>query len=836
MIQNKPTYISLFSSAGVGCYGFKQEGFECIATNELLEKRLNIQKINKKCKFESGYIAADIKEDSTKKLIYQEIKKWNKLGNDRVDVVIATPPCQGMSVANHKKKEKEIERNSLIKESVDLIKNINPRFFVFENVSAFWKTGCIDKQGNIVAIGDMIISELGDRYLIHNEVLNFKNYGSNSSRTRTLVIGVDKIFSDNISPVEIMPDYVSEKTLYEVIGDMKSLSWGEYDANDFFHSFRIYPKHMLPWIENLKQGQSAFDNEDDELKPHRIIDGKIVINKSKNADKYTRQIYSKVAPCIHTRNDQMASQNTVHPVDNRVFSIRELMRMMTIPETFKWIDYDLEYLNQLPNTEKQKISKKEEMNIRQSIGEAVPTSIFRQIANKIKKNISFHKLTKKDVKELIEKYKLNNADNLKEFLLKNKEKYSLSSLSSIIEYANSKRQQYSAYFTNKFIIQEIFENLPDFDEEEINIIEPSVGAGNFLPFIFKKYERKKHVNLTVIDADPNAIEVLKILYGTNNVPNNFSINFVCADFMDYNCDRVNLIIGNPPFSKVNGLYRSKLLNNNINKESTNLAEFILEKAILNSDYVSMIMPKNILNTPEFSSTREWLKDFKIDTIIDFGENGFKGVLVETINLMIDSKRKSAYTKIISTTNNRVMLQKSSYIFSSELPYWIIYRDDFFDKVSKKMRFGVFDVFRDRQITNNNSFLDKTDKCSVRVLKSRNILDSGEIIKIEGYDSYIDNETLSKLTVRKYLDDDNVYLTPNMTYKPRLIKKEKGYVVNGSIAILIPKDENTTISSSQMNYISSDEFRNFYKIARNFQTRSLNVDKTSCYWFGINEEI
>lgn len=836
MIQNKPTYISLFSSAGVGCYGFKQEGFECIATNELLEKRLNIQKLNKKCKFESGYIAADIKEDSTKKRIYQEIEKWNKLGNDRVDVVIATPPCQGMSVANHKKKEKEIERNSLIKESVDLIKNINPRFFVFENVSAFWKTGCIDKQGDVVAIGDMITNELGERYLIHNEVLNFKNYGSNSSRTRTLVIGVDKMFSDDISPIEIMPDYVSEKTLYEVIGDMKSLSWGEYDSDDFFHSFRIYPKHMLPWIENLEQGQSAFDNEDDELKPHRIIDGKMVINKSKNADKYTRQIYNKVAPCIHTRNDQMASQNTVHPIDNRVFSIRELMRMMTIPDSFRWVDYDLEYLNQLPVTEKRKISKKEEMNIRQSIGEAVPTIIFRQIANKIKKNISFHRLTKKDIKEIIEKYNLNNTANLKDFLLENKENYSLSSLSSIIEYANSKRQQHSAYFTNKFIVQEIFENLPDFEEEEISIIEPSVGAGNFLPFIFKKYECKKHVNLTVIDVDPNAIEALKILYDKNNVPNNFSMNFVCADFMDYSFDRVNLIIGNPPFSKVNGSYRNKLLKDNMNKESTNLAEFILEKAILNSDYVSMIMPKNILNTPEFSSTRAWLKDFKIDSIIDFGENGFKGVLVETINLMIDSKGKPAYTKIISTTNNRDMLQKSSYIFSPELPYWIIYRDDFFDDVLKKMRFGIFDVFRDRQITNNNSFLDKTDKYSVRVLKSRNILDSGEIIKIEGYDSFIDKETLSKLTVKKYLDNDNVYLTPNMTYKPRLIKKEKGYVVNGSIAILIPKDENMTISSSQMNYIASDEFRTFYKIARNFQTRSLNVDKTSCYWFGINEEI
>ena len=71
-------------------------------------------------------------------------------------------------------------------------------------------------------------------------------------------------------------------------------------------------------------------------------------------DRYIR----KVAPCIHTRNDQMLSQNTVHPIDNRVFSIRELMRMMTIPDSFKWLDYDLSYLNQLSVSEKQKISKR----------------------------------------------------------------------------------------------------------------------------------------------------------------------------------------------------------------------------------------------------------------------------------------------------------------------------------------------------------------------------------------------------------------------------------------------------------------------------------------------
>lgn len=101
--NNKPTYISLFSSAGIGCYGFKLEGFDCVATNELITRRLDIQKFNNKCKYESGYICGDITEDATKSALYAQLDLWRKKENvSRIDVVIATPPCQGMSVANHK--------------------------------------------------------------------------------------------------------------------------------------------------------------------------------------------------------------------------------------------------------------------------------------------------------------------------------------------------------------------------------------------------------------------------------------------------------------------------------------------------------------------------------------------------------------------------------------------------------------------------------------------------------------------------------------------------------------------------------------------------------------
>ena len=222
MLKNKTlTYISLFSCAGVGCYGFKQAGYECIATNELIERRLNVQKYNHKCKYDSGYICNDITASETKEKIFAEIKRWQKLGNDKVDVLIATPPCQGMSVANHKKADNEIVRNSLVVESIQIINVILPRFFIFENVATFMKTGCTAPDGTIKEIGKVISEELSADYVISSRVLNFKNYGSNSSRTRTVVIGVSKELADFVSPIELYPEYVEEKTLVLTLIDVE---------------------------------------------------------------------------------------------------------------------------------------------------------------------------------------------------------------------------------------------------------------------------------------------------------------------------------------------------------------------------------------------------------------------------------------------------------------------------------------------------------------------------------------------------------------------------------------------------------------------------------------
>ena len=836
MLKDKTlTYVSLFSCAGVGCYGFKQAGFECIATNELIERRLNVQKFNNKCKFDTGYICDDITTDETKSKIFTEIKRWENLGNDRVDVLIATPPCQGMSVANHKKAENEIVRNSLVVESIHLIQRINPRFFIFENVAAFMKTGCTSPDGSVKAIGDVIYEELSDKYIIVSRILNFKNYGSNSSRTRTVVIGVSRELSEFISPIELYPTYVNERTLKQVIGNMPKLEWGEICSTDFYHAFRTYPEEMRCWIHDLKQGESAFDNKDEKKRPHKVVDGVVIPNQQKNGDKYTRQCWNKVAPCIHTRNDQLASQNTVHPEEDRVFSIRELMKIMTIPDDFRWIDKSLEELNALSDKSKKALLKKEEIKIRQSIGEAVPTEIFYQIALNIRDFMDQEHFTNTMINKTIDEYNLGNADKLKEFILNNPLNLGSASLARIAELTNSKRENNAAYYTNKFILNEIFKELPSIGKDMITILEPSVGIGSFLPFIFKKYEEKKEVNIDVVDIDGRNLEILRLLLAKQKIPSNMKLNFIQADTLLYDFDKhYDLVIGNPPFSKLKSKDAAKYLKNNINKETTNTFEFFLEKAMILSDYVVMITPKAVLNTPEFRKTRDILANKKIDCIQDYGENGFKGVLVETICLFVGTNEKPNKTKVQSLTLKKTVIQKQKYITDKEYPYWIIYRNEFFDGISQRLDFDKFTVFRDRQITNSNTTQNKGKDC-LRVIKSRNISDDGkEIIDIPGYDSYIKRDTVKNLSAYKFVGNQNVYLTPNMTYKPRVMCNSGNVVVNGSVAVLIPK-EKLALSERQMEYFSSAEYRKFYQIARNYQTRSLNVDATSVFFYGVLKE-
>ena len=63
------------------------------------------------------------------------MQKVDSMIDGKIDLIVATPPCQGMSVANHKKNENDKFRNSLILESINIIKQNKPKIFLFGKIS-----------------------------------------------------------------------------------------------------------------------------------------------------------------------------------------------------------------------------------------------------------------------------------------------------------------------------------------------------------------------------------------------------------------------------------------------------------------------------------------------------------------------------------------------------------------------------------------------------------------------------------------------------------------------------------------------------------------------------
>ena len=821
-------YISLFSSAGVGCFAFKKLGFNCIATVELLKKRLEIQKYNNICKDENSYIDGDLSSLIVQNQIINHTKK-NLKKTQTLDLLIATPPCQGISVANHKKKN-ELKRNSLIVESIKITKTLKPKFFLYENVRSFFKAECTGIDNKNRTIGEEISLSLSDNYNYFHRVVNLVEYGSSSSRTRSVVLGVRK--DVNIIPEDIFPEAKKVKTIRQLIGKFNSLKkMGEIDSKDIYHSFRTYEIRMLPWIKDLKPGDSAFQNKNKRNIPHRIIDGKVVYNQNKNSDKYKRLKWDQIPPCIHTRNDILASQNTIHPKENRVFSIRELMTFMSIPNDFMWSNKSLNELNKFSNIDKKYFLKQNELNIRHCIGEAVPTEFFYKIGEKILNQLNFSKVnTIKDISSIVEKNNLFDKKKLLAFIDNNFSKYNLDSILKIVEISNTNRYQNSAFFTDSFITRDII-NFLTIKDREISILEPSVGSGNFLFKMLDKFKFfKSKIKIDIFDIDQSMLDCIMLILKKISIPKNIKINFFNHDFLLYKFNKkYDFVIGNPPFGMINEKNTlDNYLAKNIIKKNTNLFILFYQKSLKLSNNVNLIIPKSFLSSPVYNDFRNDVAERNVGAIFDFGEKGFKGVKIETIYLQVKNKilKGDNKTYIKSYINHEKNFVKQSYYADKKFPTWIIYRNKFFDQVCKKLRFNVFNYFRDRQITKK---LTKS-KGKYRVIKSRNI-SSNKIINVHGYDCYVDD--IKDLQVRKLIDLKNTFIVPNLSYYPRAAKLPKNCIVDGSAAILIPKND-YKVKNSNLKYFATNEFTNFYKIARNYGTRSLNIDNNSIFYWGIQK--
>ena len=366
--------LSLFSNIGVAEAYLEELGVNVCVANEIDEKRANLySQIYPHTKMVCG----DITKDSIKKQIVNLSLEHN------INVVIATPPCQGMSTVGMQ--DKNDIRNSLICEVVDVVNKIRPEYIFIENVPMFYNTE-ITIQGKRVLITDYLKKELSSDYLINEYVVDVSDYSVPQIRERAILLITNK----KCTKKWVMPRKDEKKvTLFDAIGNLPSLDpfIKDITEEELFELFPDYqkkktialkiskwhkpPVHIHRQVLSMLHtptGNSAFDNE---FYYPKKENGEAVKGYRNT---YKRQNWNTPAYTVTMDNRKISSQNNVHPgrkyiakngeelySDPRALTLYEIMIVMSLP-----LDWPL------PNN----VS---EAFVRRVIGEGIPPLFVKKV-------------------------------------------------------------------------------------------------------------------------------------------------------------------------------------------------------------------------------------------------------------------------------------------------------------------------------------------------------------------------------------------------------------------------------------------------------------------------
>lgn len=309
---------SLFANVGIAETYFKNAGVEICLANEIIESRANFYK--------HLYPKSDmICGDFTDPTIFKELA--NKHKEYGCEFLIATPPCQGMSIAG--KRSTDDKRNLLIIDTINFIKETQPKYIIIENVPQILKT-TINYLNNTILIPDFIKQQLEPLgYKIKYDVLDSADYNTPQHRKRAIFIITNQ--DNNLA----FPKATKHITTQEAIGDLPSLESGE-KSNIPYHYSKTHNSKQILWMKHTPTGCTALNN--------------MVNYPQKNGRKikgfkttYKRISWDKPAPTITMANGSISSQNNVHPgrlledgtySDARVLTLLELFRLTGLPDNW----------------------------------------------------------------------------------------------------------------------------------------------------------------------------------------------------------------------------------------------------------------------------------------------------------------------------------------------------------------------------------------------------------------------------------------------------------------------------------------------------------------------
>lgn len=384
----RPLAIDLFCGAGGMSEGLLQAGFHIIYSNDI---SIDAAQTYRNRHEQLGLIhgdntwldICDIREVNYSKIKQhiENLKSFNN-SNYNISAIFGGPPCQGFSRAG-KQNEEDI-RNTLFKEYLRLISEIQPSYVVFENVPGILDikfknfSSIFDDEiyNNFCAI-DIIINELTkiNYNVLDYKILNAANYGVPQNRYRLILIAYKNTckkpeypqetsniitVSDALSDIEY-GQITSHYQIESIEGRTKNLLTNKsISCNELFNNERtrhnLYIKERFELFkegENIEQLKKRINKEGIILsdkkhllnflsdKTNKSCTQLISIFKNKKfSEEDLNILLTKKASRIKLDRNQPSCtiltlpDDIISPFDNRIFSVRELARLQSFDDSF----------------------------------------------------------------------------------------------------------------------------------------------------------------------------------------------------------------------------------------------------------------------------------------------------------------------------------------------------------------------------------------------------------------------------------------------------------------------------------------------------------------------
>lgn len=336
-MNQKLISISLFTGACGLDIGLEQAGFNTV---NVLEKDLDATKTIALNRPHLSLVSRPrmIEAVSAQELLEEGgsvLGIGRNLNEGEVDLVTGGPPCQPFSTAGKRGSVLD-PRGSLFMDFIRIIKDIQPRFFIMENVrgllSAPIQHRPINQRGKEhppllpsemqgAALWVVLTEMKALGYSVVYNLIEAADYGVPQNRERVIFIG-----SRDGEPLTFPLATHSKDGIY--LPRWRTLREGLKELVDSQPEFTPYSENRLKYLRLLKAGQN-WRYLPEELQQEAM--GGAYKSGGGKVGFYRRLSWEKPSPTITTSPQQKAT-DMCHPVELRPLSVRESARLQTFPD------------------------------------------------------------------------------------------------------------------------------------------------------------------------------------------------------------------------------------------------------------------------------------------------------------------------------------------------------------------------------------------------------------------------------------------------------------------------------------------------------------------------